>query len=226
MDGGVQRFSFLAPLFALLRASGILKLVMRIGMSREQARFLIALAVVISLVIVGYRLVATLQAQKESAQDIARLVADVAPEAEQRMQNFRRAKILDGRKVWEIAARQASYSQDNNEIVVEGPEVTLYVKNGDVIALRCQEGRVHLNDEEEVIRIELSGDLEMRLGDFVITTPNAVYENQRNAIFSDGPVRIVGQGVEVKGQGYTVDVAEKRLTLNAEVSTTVARGEG
>jgi LPS export ABC transporter protein LptC len=195
-------------------------------MSREQARFMIALAVVISLGIVGYQLVTTLRAQKQNEQDIARLVTDVAPEAAQRMQNFRRAKIRDGKKVWEIAARQASYSQENNEIVVEGPEVTLYVKNGDVIALRCQEGRVHLNDDEEMIRMELSGDLEMRVGDFVITTPNAVYENERNAIFSDGPVRIVGQGVEVEGQGYTVDLAEKRLTLNAEVHTTVARGEG
>jgi LPS export ABC transporter protein LptC len=195
-------------------------------MSREQARFIIALAVVVSLVIVGYQLVTTLQAQRRSEQDVARLVTDVAPEAAQRMQNFRRAKIRDGKKVWEIAARQASYSQENNEIVVEGPEVTLYVKNGDVIALRCHEGRVHLNNDEEMIRMELSGDLEMRVGDFVITTPNAVYENERNAIFSDGPVRIVGQGVEVEGQGYTVDVAEKRLTLNAAVYTTVARGEG
>jgi LPS export ABC transporter protein LptC len=195
-------------------------------MSRAQVRFIIALAVAMSLVIVGYQLVTTLKAQRRHEQDIARLVTDVAPEMAQRMQNFRRAKIRDGKKVWEIAARQASYSQENNEIVVEGPEVTLYVKNGDIIALRCHEGRVHLNDDEEVIRMELSGDLEMRVGDLVITTPNAVYENERNAIFSNGPVRIVGQGVEVEGQGYIVDVAEKRLTLNAAVYTTVARGEG
>ncbi|MGE0679404.1 MAG: LPS export ABC transporter periplasmic protein LptC [Candidatus Binatia bacterium] len=195
-------------------------------MSRAQARFIIALTVMVSLIIIGYQLVTTLQAQRQNEQNIAHLVTDVAPEAAQRMQDFRRAKIRDGKKVWEIAARQASYSQEKNEIIVEGPEVTLYAKNGDVIALRCQEGRVHLNDDEEVIRMELSGDLEMRVGDFVITTPNAVYENERNAIFSDGPVRIVGQGVEVEGQGYTVDVAEKRLTLNAEVSTTITRGEG
>ena len=195
-------------------------------MSRVQARFVIALAVVISLAIVGHQLVTTLQAQRQNERDIAHLVTDVAPEAAQRMQNFRRAKIRDGKKVWEIAARQASYSHEKNEIVVEGPEVTLYVKNGDVIALRCHEGRVHLNNDEEVIRMELSGDLEMRVGDFVITTPNAVYENERNTIFSDSPIRIVGQGVEVEGQGYNVDVSEKSLTLNAEVSTIVARREG
>lgn len=195
-------------------------------MSRDQVRFLIALAVVTSLIIVGYQLVAALQAQKRIEHDMAHLVDDVEPEATQRMQNFRRAKIRDGKKVWEIAARQARYSHENNEIVVERPEVSFYMKNGDVVALRCHEGRVRLDDHEEVIRMELSGDLEMRINDFVITTPNAVYESERNVIFSDGPVRIVGQSVEVEGQGYTVDVAEKRLTLNAKVQTTVTRGEG
>jgi len=195
-------------------------------MSREQARFLIALAVVISLAVVGYRLVAALQAQRLSEHDLVHLAKDVAPEAAQRMQNFRRAKIRDGKKVWEIAARQASYLQEKNEIVVEGPEVSLYIKDDEMIALRCQEGRIYLDKDEEVLRIELSGDLEMRMNEFIITTPQAVYESERNTIFSDEPVRIVGQGVEVEGRGYIVDVSEKRLTLNAEVQTSVTKGEG
>jgi LPS export ABC transporter protein LptC len=194
-------------------------------MSQEQIRFLIALAVAISLTVVGYQLITALRTQKLQERDLAHLVKDVEPETAQRMQNFRRAKIREGKKVWEIAARQANYLQEKNEIVVEGPEVSLYIKDGGVIALRCQEGRVHLSEDEEVIRMELSGDLEMRVDDFVITTPQAVYESERNAIFSDGPVYIVGQGVAVEGRGYIVEVSEKRLTLKADVQTTVTRGE-
>jgi LPS export ABC transporter protein LptC len=164
--------------------------------------------------------------QKRRESELAPLVQDVAPEAAQRMQNFRRAKIRDGKKVWELAARQARYSQDNNEIIVEGPEVSLYLKDGDVIALHCQEGRVHLGSDEEVTRMELTGNLEVRVNDFVITTPNAVYESEHNTISSSGPVRIVGQGLEAAGQGYTVDVAEKLVTLNADVRTIVSKGEG
>lgn len=195
-------------------------------MSRGQARFLIALVVTVSLLIVAYYVVSTLQAQRLSEKNIEWLRADVPPEEGQRMQNFRRAKIRDGKKVWEIAARQARYSRENNEIIVEGPEVTLYLNDGDVVALRCQEGRVHLGEGEEVSRMELSGDLVVQVNNFVITTPNAVYENEHNTISSPGPVRIVGQGMEVEGQGYVVDVSEKRVTLNADVRTTVMRGEG
>ena len=195
-------------------------------MSRGQLRFIIALTVAISLFVVGYQLVATLRMQKRQEQNLAHLAKDIAPETAQRMQNFRRAKIRDGKKVWEIAAQQARYMQEDNEIIVEGPEVSLFVQDGDAIVLRCREGRVHLGEDEEVIRMELSGGLEMRVNDLVITTPEAVYESDRSVIFSEGPIRLVGQGVEVEGTGYTVDILEKRLTLNAEVRTTVTRREG
>ena len=194
-------------------------------MSRGQLRFLIALMVTTVLLVVGYQLVSTLHMQRQQEKDLAHLVKDIAPETTQRMQNFRRAKIRDNKKVWEIAAQQARYVQDSNEIIVEGPEVSLFVKDGDVIALRCHEGRVHLGKDEEVIRMELSGGLEMRVNDLVITTPDAVYESDRGIIFSDGPIHIVGQGVEVEGKGYTVDILEKRLTLNADVRTTIVRRE-
>lgn len=195
-------------------------------MSREQLRFVLGLTVAASLLIVGYFVVSALRAQKVNDDEIRRLAADVVPEAEQRMQNFRRAKIRDGKKVWEIAARQARYSQEHGDIVVEGPEVSLYLKDGEVVALRCREGRVRLDNDEEVMRLELAGEIEVRLNGFVITTDSAVYESEQNTISSPGTVRVVGNGVEVEGQGYSVDVAEKRLSLAANVRTTVMRKEG
>jgi LPS export ABC transporter protein LptC len=195
-------------------------------MSREQLRFVLALAVTASLLVVGYAVMSSLRVQKANDEEIRRLAQDVVPEAQQRMQNFRRAKIRDGRKVWEIAARQARYSQENGEIVVEGPEVSLYPKEGEVISLRCQQGKVRLDGDEEVAHLELSGAIEVRLDGFVITTANAVYDSELNTISSAGPVRVSGNGVEVEGEGYAVDVGAKRLTLAANVRTTVMKREG
>ena len=192
-------------------------------MSRGQLRFLIALMVTTVLLVVGYQLVSTLHMQRQQEKDLAHLVKDIAPETTQRMQNFRRAKIRDNKKVWEIAAQQARYVQDSNEIIVEGPEVSLFVKDGDVIAVDTVAALEAAG--QPVIRMELSGGLEMRVNDLVITTPDAVYESDRGIIFSDGPIHIVGQGVEVEGKGYTVDILEKRLTLNADVRTTIVRRE-
>jgi LPS export ABC transporter protein LptC len=195
-------------------------------MSRGQIRFAIMLVVLLLLVGVGYRLMVTLRTQEEVTKKIQEIAPDLTATTEQRMQDFRRTKVRDGKKVWEIVARQARYSQDRQEVIVEGPEFSLYLKDGEVIALKSQEARVHLDGEgQEVSRVELKGNLEMQVGDFSIKTQEAIFESTRNTIVSNGAVQIDGPGLSAAGQGYTVDIGEKRLTLNAEVQTTITKGE-
>lgn len=195
-------------------------------MSRGQMRFAIMLVVLLLLVGVGYRLMVTMRAQDEVTKKIQEIAPDLTATTEQRMQDFRRTKVRDGKKVWEIVARQARYLQDRQEVIVEGPEFSLYLKDGEVIALKGQEARVHLDGEgQEVSRVELKGNLEMRVGDFSIKTQEATFESTRNTIVSDGTVQIDGPGLSAAGRGYTVDIGEKRLTLNAEVQTTITKGE-
>jgi LPS export ABC transporter protein LptC len=198
-------------------------------MSRGQVRFVVALAALLLIGMVGYRLARSLRAQSESERQLPDITA-VNPtggeSVDQRMENFRRIKMKDGQKVWEIAARRAYYFEKTGEIGVEAPEVSLYFKDGETIALRCREGRVYLDTgAQEVTRIELKGDLQMRIGDLSLNTQEAVYESTPNIISSTAPVHIAGNGFTVEGQGYTVDVTAKRLTLNAEVQTTVRTGE-
>jgi LPS export ABC transporter protein LptC len=198
-------------------------------MSRGQVRFVVALAALLLIGIVGYRLARSLHAQRESERqlpDIAAVNPTGRDSVDQRMENFRRIKMKDGQKVWEIAARQAYYFEKTGEIGVEAPEVWLYFKDGETVALRCREGRVYLDTSaQEVTRMELKGDLELRIGDLSLNTQEAIYESTPNIISSAAPVHIAGNGFTAEGQGYTVDVAAKRLTLNAEVQTTVRTGE-
>jgi LPS export ABC transporter protein LptC len=195
-------------------------------MSRDQVRFLLAAATLLLMVSVGYYLIVGMQARRDNERLIEKLAGDITPQDEHRMQHFRRTKMHDGKKVWEVAARQARYSQEEGKMVIESPEVSLYLGNGDVIALRCQEGRIHMGqDGKEVSRMELTGDLHMQIGDFSLTGEEAIYESARNVVFSPTPVQIIGRGLTVVGRGYQVDVANKRVTLDAEVQTTLTNTE-
>jgi LPS export ABC transporter protein LptC len=195
-------------------------------MNRGQIRFIIAGVVLFLLAGVGYHLMVTMHQQKETEAKVKEIAPDLTTTTEQRMKDFRRTKVRDGKKVWEIVARQARYSQERQEVIVEGPEFSLYLKDGEIIAVKSQEARVHLDGEgQEVTRVKLKGNLEMRIGDFSIKTQEATFESERNTLVSDSTVQIDGPGLSVAGQGYTVDVAEKRLTLNADVQTTVNKGE-
>ncbi len=196
-------------------------------MSRHQIRFLLGITVLGLILILGY-----LSAQVGKDPATARLIdelsaPDVAEETlVQRMTEFRRVKMEDGKKVWEIVARQARYFADTNAVAIDTPEVSLYFGDGEALALRCQEGTVHLDGESDLLHIELRGNLEMQMGTLSLKTDRATYDRQKNTVSSDGVIHVVGQGFTLEGTGYTVAVDAKQLTLNADVYTTVTRESG
>lgn len=196
-------------------------------MSRYQVRFVTALAAALLIGGVVYHLFVTMRIQHHNQRLLEKIRKEVVPEADQRMQNFRRVQVRDGRKIWEIAAHQARYFEANGELVVEAPEVSFYLNDGEVITLRCGEGRLHMGkDEKAITQMELKNELQIQVGDFSLRTQEAVYDSEHDTISSPGAVQITSRGLLVEGQGYTVDVADKRLTLNADVRTTLTKEEG
>ncbi|MCY4389614.1 MAG: LPS export ABC transporter periplasmic protein LptC [Desulfurellaceae bacterium] len=196
-------------------------------MSRHQIRFMLGITVLGLILALGY-----LSSQVGKDPATARLIdelstPDVTEETMvQRMTEFRRVKMQDGKKVWEIVARQARYFADTNAVVIDTPEVSLYFSDGEAVALRCQEGTVHLNGESDLLHIDLRGNLEIQMGAISLKTDQATYDRQKNTISSDGVIYVVGQGFTLEGKGYTVAVDTKQLTLKAEVYTTVTRESG
>ena len=196
-------------------------------MSRHQIRFMLGITVLGLILALGY-----LSSQVGKDPATARLIDELStPDATaetmvQRMTEFRRVKMQDGKKVWEIVARQAHYFADTNAVVIDTPEISLYFSDGEAVALRCQEGTVHLNGESDLLHIDLRGNLEIQMGAISLKTDQATYDHQKNTISSDGVMHIVGQGFTLEGKGYTVAVDTKQLTLKAEVYTTVTRESG
>jgi LPS export ABC transporter protein LptC len=199
-------------------------------MSRGQARFVVSALVFVLLAVVGHRLVINRQTGDQKIAALTESAPLSATDKWQQMNDFTRVKFRpDGKKAWEIVARKARYSTDNNLVIVETPQFSFYPKDGDAFSLRSREARVLLTSDkdkkEEVMRIELTGDLELQIGDFVITTQEAIFESEQNRISSPSAVQINGPGVAIAGQGYAVDVVNKYMTLEAEVKTELSRSE-
>ena len=67
---------------------------------------------------------------------------------------------MDGdRKAWEVAAREAQYFEDDQEVKVEGPEVSLYLKGDQgMVSIRGEQGKLFLSGRD-MDRAELEGAL-------------------------------------------------------------------
>jgi LPS export ABC transporter protein LptC len=178
-------------------------------MSKQQARFIIAFVVLSLLTLVSYHL--TIGRQRGPGVDLS---------------TFQPPEGIEQRMLWEIAARQARYLEEAQVVIVDEPEVAVYLEDGSVISLHGREARVQIDEKRQVVHIELKGNLEMQVGEFLIRTQEAIFEDEQNTITSTSPVEISGPGVTVAGQGYMVDVANKLFVLNADVQTTISKREG
>ena len=152
--------------------------------------------------------------------DRARSVADILPNVAQRIQNFHRVKVDNGRKVWEVSAREAQYVENEEVVLVEAPVVEVFLQDGRTVALRGSSGKVFLA-ERELKSVELQGDIEMQLGGYAMQTDAARYEAERGVIVAPGRVRITGSGFELQGEHMEVDVAAQQLLLSERVQTTL-----
>lgn len=153
--------------------------------------------------------------------DPVRLGADLLPRVAQRIQNFRRVKVKDGRTVWEITADDAQYFEDANQIIVHQPRLTFFLKDGDrPCRVTGAEGRLSL-DGREIDSVTLAGGVSVQLDDLTLETDEATYERERDLITSPGPVTVRSRTLEVRGHGMEISVGPQQLRLLSDVHTTV-----
>ena len=185
---------------------------------RKRLRIVIVAIVVLLLGSVGALVGRSMWQQHKK--DVIQHGLEFLPGVSQHIQDFRRVKIQDGRKVWEVAAQDAQYFDEDKVIVVRGATLRWFLKDGRVIGLKGDEGRILL-DGREVAQVELSGSIEVSLADYTIRAARAVYDHQRSVISAPGAIQISGRAVELTGTGMEVDVDAQRLTLLHRVSMQV-----
>lgn len=149
--------------------------------------------------------------------DLARKGLELLPGVSQHIKDFRRVKVDNGRKVWEVAADDAQYFADARAVVVRGAVLQWYLKDGRVVGLKGPEGRIVLAGRD-VSRIELSGGIQVSLADYVVRAEDAVYEEATARISAPGTVQIVGKGLHLTGDGMEVDIEAQRLLLLRDVA--------
>ena len=152
--------------------------------------------------------------------DPVRLGAELLPQVAQRIQNFRRVKVKDGRTVWEITADDAQYFEDDNQIIVHEPRLTFFLKDDRPCRVTGSEGKLSL-DGRDIESVTLGGGVSVELDELVLETDEATYDRERDLITSPGAVTVRSRSLEVRGKGMEISVGPQQLRLLGEVHTTV-----
>jgi len=190
---------------------------------RTRAKGALIAAVTLALVALGFVLGRTMLQRREVARGSSyNLPANVS----QRIRDFRRVKVDDGRTVWELNAREAEYFEDQGKVLVSRPQVSFFGADGQSVEVKGRQGRVYL-EGSGLSKIELDGGIEVRVGGYVLHTEQAVWVQAQDVILSPGHVEVKGSEIAIEGNGMLVDLGRQRLELHHGVRTTLrGKAEG
>jgi LPS export ABC transporter protein LptC len=185
---------------------------------RKHLRLLLVGVVVLLLGGIAFLIGNSLRVQWK--QEAVQSALDLIPNVAQRLQDFHRIKTQDGRTVWEVAAREAQYLEDEDRITVTEPMVKLYLKDGRAVGLSGQQG-VLLLSGRELREVDLTGGIEVQFTDYTVRTDRARYQRATDQISSPSPVEIEGRDLQLRGDRMEVDVSAQRLRLFRHVTMTL-----
>ena len=89
---------------------------------RKARRSILLVAILISLAAVTYKVTDILRRANKEVKANPVKALDYLPESSLHMKEFHRAKIEDGRKVWELFGDEASYFKEQKEALIKPPK--------------------------------------------------------------------------------------------------------
>jgi LPS export ABC transporter protein LptC len=179
----------------------------------RKKRFLLLVAIVVSLGAVGYKVTAEIWANKlRDIRENPIKLLDELPDSALNIKDFRRAKVENGRTVWELLGEEASYDKDQRQAVIHKPRFLYYDKNGEVAEASADIAHVYLN-EKELEKMQLEGGIEISYSGYLLNSQEATYLPAKEQIMMPQRTTLTGEGLQLQGASMEVDLGESKVRL-------------
>jgi LPS export ABC transporter protein LptC len=187
---------------------------------QKSRRYILLAAILLILGGVAYKVSEIVGRLKEEVRENPLAILDQLPESALQIKDFHRAKIENGRKVWELFGEEANYYKDRKEAVVKKPQFFYYDKKGEVATTKGDQALVYLNDKE-LERMELKGGIEVNFQGYVLKSEEASYTPAKDQIVLPNRTTVVGDGIAIEGARMEVELEEKKIRLIRSVKTKI-----
>jgi LPS export ABC transporter protein LptC len=178
------------------------------------------MVILLSLAGVTYKVAQIVRRVQKDVKSNPVKALDYLPESALRLKDFHRAKIENGRKVWELFGDEANYFKEQKEAVVKRPRFYYYDKNGNIAETKGDEALVYLN-EKELERMEVRGAIQVTFQGYVLKSEEANYLPAKDQIVLPTRTTVVGDGIEVEGERMEVELENKKIRLVNAVKTKI-----
>jgi LPS export ABC transporter protein LptC len=188
---------------------------------RGRTRLVLLVVIFLSLGGVAYKVAESLWIMK--AEEIRKnplKALDHVPESQLQIKDFRRAKIENGRKMWELFGDEANYFKEQKEAVIKKPRFYYYNKNGETAETTGDTARLFLNDKE-LEKMQLQGGVQVTYQGYVLKSEEATYFADTGRIVLPQRATVAGNGLEVEGSRMEIEMEVKKVRLVQNVKTKI-----
>jgi LPS export ABC transporter protein LptC len=185
----------------------------------RKRRLILLLVIFVSLGAVTYKVIDTIviSRAREIHQNPLKAL-DYLPESALRIKDFHRAKVENGRKIWELFGDEAHYSKEQREAVIKQPRFYYYNEDGESAETSGAEARLFLSDRE-LDKLQLQGGVRVSYQGFVLDSEEAVYFPAKEVIVFPSKVTLVGDGLQLEGSSMEVALQDQTVRLERNVKT-------
>jgi len=188
---------------------------------RKRNRVILLVVIFLALGGVVYKVAESLWIM--NAQEIRRnplRVLDSLPESALQLKDFRRAKIEEGRKIWELFGEEANYFKEQKEAVIKKPRFFYYNKKGEVAETTGETARLFFG-EKELERMQLDGGIQVNYEGYVLKSEKAIYLAAEEQIVLPTRATLSGNGVELEGSRMEIELQVKKVRMLQNVKTKI-----
>ena len=166
---------------------------------------------IVAAVFIGYRRVVSAPEQ---------LLSSIKEGANLSLGKIRQTATRDGKKEWSLEADSAHYVENEKKAVLKDLSITYFLKDNREIYLEAEEGILQTDTND----IEFSGNVVIRNEDYQLRTRRLSYEHERRLIFSNDPVQVSGESVNLSARLLKYDLNLNKLLLSGNIEATISRG--
>ena len=188
---------------------------------RRRNRLILLLVIFLSLGGVAYKVGESLWIMK--AEEIRKdplKALEYLPESALQMKDFHRAKLENGKKMWELFGDEANYFKEQKQAIIKKPRFYYYNKQGEIIETTGATARLFFN-EKELEKMQLEGGIQVTYQGYVLKSDEATYFADAGRIILPKRATVTGNGMEVEGSRMEVELEVKKVRLLQNVKTKI-----
>ena len=187
---------------------------------RKTRRAILLAVILLSLGGVAFKVAQVVQRMTQGDEKNPVAMLNALPDAVLHIKDFHRAKIENGRKVWELFGDEAHYLKDKREAVIKRPRFIYYDKKDEAAETSAEAAHIFLN-EKDLERLELKGAVRVAMKGYVLTSEAANYVPAKEQIMLPSRTQVVGEGISIEGASMEVELEDKKIRMVRDVKTKI-----